>query len=101
MEIAKNYLEEEEVTALKLLVEQYLAFAESQALSQKLMYMKDWIDRLGMILTMNERKFDLILHHEKNTCKPEKQSNFIRVFRSQHHPDYPAKTILVKKGEKE
>jgi len=55
VEIAKNYLEEEEVAALKLLVEQYLAFAESQALAHKVMYMKDWIDRLGMILTMNER----------------------------------------------
>jgi len=60
VEIAKNYLEEEEVAALKLLVEQYLAFAESQALAHKPMYMKDWIDRLGMILTMNERN---ILNH--------------------------------------
>lgn len=60
IEIAKNYLEEEEVAALKLLVEQYLAFAESQALAHKPMYMRDWIDRLGMILTMNERN---ILNH--------------------------------------
>ena len=60
IEIVKNYLEEEEVAALKLLVEQYLAFAESQALSHKPMHMKDWIDRLGMILTMNERN---ILNH--------------------------------------
>jgi hypothetical protein len=60
VEIAKNYLAEEEVAALKLLVEQYLAFAESQALAHKPMYMKDWIDRLGMILTMNERN---ILNH--------------------------------------
>jgi len=55
VEVAKNYLSEEEVAALKLLVEQYLAFAESQALAHKPMYMKDWIDRLGMILSMNER----------------------------------------------
>jgi len=54
-ETAKNYLNEEEVAALKLLVEQYLAFAESQALAHKPMYMKDWISRLGMILTLNER----------------------------------------------
>lgn len=60
VEIAKNYLKEEEVSALKLLVEQYLAFAESQALAHKPMYMKDWIARLGMILTMNERN---ILNH--------------------------------------
>lgn len=50
----KNYLTEEELQALKLIVEQYLAFAEAQARAQRPMYMKDWIDRLGLILTMNE-----------------------------------------------
>ncbi len=62
-EIAKNYLNEAEVAALKLLVEQYLAFAESQALAHKPMYMKDWISRLGMILTMNER--NILTHSGK------------------------------------
>lgn len=38
--VAKNYLSEEEITALNLLVEQYLAFAESQALQRKPMYMQ-------------------------------------------------------------
>ena len=60
IETAKNYLDENEVSALKLLVEQYLSFAESQALANRPMYMKDWIDRLKMILTMNERN---ILDH--------------------------------------
>jgi toxin-antitoxin system, toxin component, fic family len=50
----KNYLTEEELHALKLIVEQYLAFAEAQARAQRPMYMKDWIERLGLILTMNE-----------------------------------------------
>ena len=42
--------------ALNLLVEQYLAFAESQALSRKPMYMKDWIKKLNDILTINEKE---------------------------------------------
>ena len=50
----KNYLTEEELQALKLIVEQYLAFAEVQARAQRPMYMKDWSERLGLILTMNE-----------------------------------------------
>ena len=50
----KNDLTEEELQALKLIVEQYLAFAEAQARAQRPMYMKDWIERLGLILTMNE-----------------------------------------------
>lgn len=58
--VGKNYLTEEELQALKLIVEQYLAFAEAQALAQRPMYMKDWIERLKLILTMNERT---ILEH--------------------------------------
>jgi len=54
--VAKNYLSEEEISALKLLVEQYLAFAESQALAHKPMYMKDWIKKLHDILTINEKE---------------------------------------------
>jgi len=54
--VAKNYLSEQELTALKLLVEQYLAFAEAQALAHKPMYMKDWIKKLHDILTINDKK---------------------------------------------
>ncbi len=56
IEIAKNYLDQNEIQALKLIVEQFLAFAESQALAHKPMYMKDWIDKLSMVLTMNEKE---------------------------------------------
>lgn len=38
------------------MVEQYLAFAESQAKAQRPMYMKDWIKKLNDILTINERE---------------------------------------------
>ncbi|MGM0519830.1 MAG: virulence RhuM family protein [Campylobacterota bacterium] len=51
--IAKNYLNEEEIKLLGLLVEQYLAFAETMASQKTPMYMKDWIARLDMILSMN------------------------------------------------
>jgi len=57
---AKNYLNEEEITALNLLVEQFLAFAEAQAQQRKVMYMQDWIKRLNDILTINERE---VLEH--------------------------------------
>ena len=61
--IGKNYLTEDELQALKLIVEQYLAFAEAQARAQRPMYMKDWVERLGLILTMNEYT---ILDHAGN-----------------------------------
>ena len=50
---AKNYLDESEIKTLSLLVEQYLAFAESMAESQIAMKMSDWIERLDLILKMN------------------------------------------------
>lgn len=52
--IAKNYLNEDELKKLNLLVEQFLAFAETQAMSGKEMYMRDWIKKLWDILTMND-----------------------------------------------
>ncbi|MDR3327587.1 MAG: virulence RhuM family protein [Prevotellaceae bacterium] len=53
--IAKNYLNEEEIKLLGLLVEQYLAFAETMAQQHTLMYMTDWINRLDAILQINGR----------------------------------------------
>ena len=58
--IAKNYLNEEEIKLLGLLVEQYLAFAETMAQQHTPMYMKDWISRLDNILQMNGR--ELLIH---------------------------------------
>ena len=54
--IAKNYLNEDEIKLLGLLVEQYLAFAETMAQQQTPMYMEDWIERLDVILQMNGRE---------------------------------------------
>ena len=58
--IAKNYLKEDEISQLNLLVEQFLAFAENQARQKKVMYMTDWIKKLNDILTINENE---ILEH--------------------------------------
>lgn len=55
IDVGKNYLTEEEVGLLKLIVEQYLAFAEAQAMAHVPMYMTDWVERLRMVLTMNQR----------------------------------------------
>ena len=65
--IAKNYLEEDEIKLLGLLVEQYLAFAETMAQQQTPMYMKDWIERLDSILQLNGR--ELLTHAGKISRK--------------------------------
>ncbi len=61
--IAKNYLNEDEMKLLGLLVEQYLAFAETMAQQHTPMYMKDWIERLDVILKLNGR--ELLTHAGK------------------------------------
>lgn len=61
--IAKNYLNEDEIKLLGLLVEQYLAFAETMAQQQTPMYMLDWIKRLDLILQLNGR--ELLTHAGK------------------------------------
>ncbi len=61
--IAKNYLVEDEIKLLGLLVEQYLAFAEAMAQQRIPMYMKDWITRLDAIIQLNGR--ELLTHAGK------------------------------------
>lgn len=53
--IGKNYLNEEEIKMLKLIVEQFLAYAEAQAIAHKPMYMRDWVEKLKLVLTLNEK----------------------------------------------
>ena len=72
--IAKNYLTEPELAALNNLVEQYLIFAQGQAMRRVAMHMTDWIAKLDAFLTLNER--DILTHagrisHEMAQAKAE------------------------------
>ena len=74
--VAKNYLTLDELKQLNLLVEQYLSFAESQALQRKVMYMKDWTKKLHDILTLNEREILVDIgkvSHKQAENKAEKE----------------------------
>ena len=51
-EIAKNYLQPDELDLLNRMVTAYLEVAELQALNRKAMYMNDWSARLDDFLTM-------------------------------------------------
>ncbi|HSY49500.1 MAG TPA: virulence RhuM family protein [Thermoanaerobaculia bacterium] len=72
--IAKNYLTEPELASLNNLVEQYLVFAEGQAMRRVPMHMADWVHKLDGFLTLNER--DILSHagrisHEMAQTKAE------------------------------
>ena len=81
-EIAKNYLNEDELNLLNRMVTAYLELAELQALNRKPMYMKDWIARLDDFLKMTGNS--ILAHagsisHEKAV---EKAKNEYQKFRA-------------------
>lgn len=56
VEVAKNYLHEEELSVMNRLVTAYLELAELQAMNRTLMRMTDWIARLDQFLSMTGRE---------------------------------------------
>ena len=74
--IAKNYLTEQEIKTLNLIVSLYIDFAELQASSGRLMKMKDWIDKLDEFLKVSEKeilKNAGKVSHEQAIKKAEKE----------------------------
>ena len=69
--IAKNYMTEEELSALNNLVEQYLVFAEGQAMRRIPMTMSDWVKKLDGFLSLNDR--DILSHAGKVSHELAKQ----------------------------
>jgi hypothetical protein len=74
--IAKNYLTEPELAALNNLVEQYLIFAEGQAMRRIPMHMADWVQKLDGFLKLNDR--DILTHagrvsHEMAQARAERE----------------------------
>ncbi|MFN4265761.1 MAG: virulence RhuM family protein [Aquabacterium sp.] len=53
--VAKNYLDQEEVSELNRIVTMWLDFAEDQARRRKEVFLKDWVDKLDAFLKFNER----------------------------------------------
>jgi len=90
-EIAKNYLAETELKQLKLLVEQFLAFAELQVERKTPMYMKDWKERLDEFLKLN--RMEILtnkgsISHDKMQTKVKTELNKYLV------PSKPMKSLV-------
>ena len=74
--VAKNYLTEDEIKALNLIVSTYLDFAELQAMNRRPMTMAGWIAKLDDFLRLTER--DILTHagkvsHEQAQAKADAQ----------------------------
>ncbi|NCD33272.1 MAG: hydroxyacid dehydrogenase [Spartobacteria bacterium] len=82
VEVAKNYLSEEELNILNRIVTAYLELAEIQALNRQPMTMQDWVERLNQFLTMTGR--DLLTHagkcsHEAAIAKAHEEYESFRL----------------------
>ncbi len=66
--IAKNYLQEVELKRLDLLVEQFLAYAELQAVEKRPMYMQQWVNKLDDFLRFNEKA---VLQHKGKVSRQD------------------------------
>jgi len=104
--IAKNYLNENELDELNRIVEMYLVFAENQARRGKIMYMKDWVEKLDSFLRFSEnailQDFGKVSHEvaealalsEYEKYRTEQDKNYISDF------DREVKKLLnAKKGK--
>ncbi|KAA0945243.1 MULTISPECIES: virulence RhuM family protein [unclassified Pseudomonas] len=54
--IAKNYLQQHEISALNRIVTMWLDFAEDQALRRKQIFLRDWQEKLDQFLAFNDRE---------------------------------------------
>jgi hypothetical protein len=54
--VAKNYLNEQEITELNRIVTMWLDFAEDQATRRKEVFLKDWAEKLDAFLSFNDRQ---------------------------------------------
>ena len=104
--IAKNYLSEDELAALNNLVEQYLIFAEGQAMRRIPMHMGDWIKKLDGFLTINDR--DILNHAGKISHDMAKQLaeseynkfNMKRIAENKNEPNDFEKAVKLIETEK-
>ncbi len=80
--IAKNYLSEEEIGNLNLLVSAYLDLAEFQARRNQVMTMKDWLERTNKFLESNS--LELLpnagkISHEEAIEKAAEEYEYFRI----------------------
>ncbi len=78
--VAKNYLNQSEVSKLNLLVTMFIDFAELRALKQRIMTMKDWLKQIEKFLNFNDQQIlknaGKISHEMAVTKATEKYEKF-------------------------
>lgn len=105
VKIAKNYLSQDEISDLNLLVSAYLDLAEFQARRKTLISMQDWIVRTNNFLLSNSLEVlpnSGNVSHEEAMRKAEKEYEIFRVQQDKKYiSEFDQVIESVKKGKKQ
>lgn len=101
--VAKNYLNEKEMSRLNRLVTMFIDYAELMAEDEILMSMQDWVDQTNQFLSNNRRKVlegKGRISHEQAIEKAAKEYNIFRVRQDQEYvSEFDKQTEKYFKGE--
>ena len=101
--VAKNYLNEKEMSRLNRLVTMFIDYAELMAEDEVLMSMQDWVDQTNRFLSNNRRKVlegKGRISHEQAVEKAAKEYDIFRVRQDQEYISEIVKgSVLYFKGE--
>ena len=101
--VAKNYLNEKEMSRLNRLVTMFIDYAELMAEDETLMSMQDWLDQTNRFLTNNRRKVlegKGHVSHDEALEKAEKEYEVFRVRQDwEYISEFDRQTEKYLKGE--
>jgi hypothetical protein len=105
MTIAKNYLNQEEISKLDRLVNMFIDFAELRALNRQVMTMKDWLQQVKKFLDYTDQQ--ILQHagqisHAMAVAKASEEYEKFRVDQNQQYlSDFDHVLIKYLKGKEE
>ena len=86
--VAKNYLNEKELSRLNRLVTMFIDYAELMAEDEQLMSMQDWLDETDRFLTNNRRKVLDSKGHVSREAAAKKVGAIYEEFRKKQDAEY-------------
>ena len=102
--VAKNYLNEKELSRMNRLVTMFIDYAELMAEDEVLMSMKDWLDQTNVFLTNNRRNVlegKGTVSHEQALDKATKEYEVFRVCQDKEYiSEFDKEMEKYLKGEK-
>jgi hypothetical protein len=99
---AKNYLDKTELDHLNRIVTMYLDYAELQAVRNKPMYMKDWIEKLNAFLKFSEYEIltnaGQISHEVALALASKEYETFKKIQDENYISDFDKEVWRIKEG---